>query len=159
MARSESPKPSSPMPVPPGTRECEYALRFGPCRVKAGESVSLRVVCSDRFWPDRWLASPDVREKFVMDYLTVGLTSDMSITWQRGTECPVQGEILAAWLTKRKSIDPGHLVTMGVTNIGKVDATFQCCLMGKAMVKIREKGTAPTYLDRTKTPRFSRRRR
>jgi hypothetical protein len=100
------------------------------------------------------MVSPEIAEKFTVDHLQIfrverGIVKD-SVRL-------VLGENLAIWL-KDASIEPGQVVVLEVTNTSKKDAKFQCCLMGKAVVEIREKGSAPTYLDRKKTPGFSRRK-
>ncbi len=143
MAKSENLKFASPLPALPSTREREYALRFGPARVTAWHFHRLSMVCSDLFRPTRMLMSPDVAEKFEVDKLLVGgtLLAPLRV---------IRGENLVAWFEKGACIEPGQLVVMEVTNTGKTDATFQCCLMGKAMVEIRKKEDRPSYLGRAR---------
>ena len=139
------------MAIPSGLRECAYALRFGPARIKASESARLQMVCNDRFRPVRILMSPDVAERLkIISLLVIGL--------ERNQLFMVPGKALAGWL-RNASIEPGWMVVIEVENVSKIDTTFWCGLMGTAVVEIREKGSSPTYLDRTKTPRFSRKRR
>jgi len=157
MSRTDESKPSQPKPmvIPPGMRECEYALRFGPARIRAGETLDVKVVCADQFYPRRLLISPDVAKNFVVDDLTVGGNHMMSPGIAQAWFADAEG---MGWLGM-DPIGPGQAVVMRVTNPGTSDARFECCLMGKGVVKIRERGTAPTYLDRARTPRFSRGRK
>jgi hypothetical protein len=149
MARAEDLFSFPGKPVPRGMRECEYALRFGPAKIKAGHFHKLSATCLDLFRPDRVLIQADVHERFVVDVLRV---EDA----QRKPLRTIRGEQMEAWLAGKASIEPGQVVVLEVTNTSKADAMFQCCLMGRAVVKIREKGAAPICLDRSKTSRFSR---
>jgi hypothetical protein len=149
MARSEDLSSFPGKSIPRGMRECEYALRFGPIRIKAGHFLMLSATCPDLFYPDRVLIQADVHERFVVDALRVEDS-------QRKPLRTIRGEQMEAWLAGKASIEPGQTVVMEVTNTSKDDATFQCCLMGRGVVKIREKGMASTYLDRSKNPSLSR---
>jgi len=165
MARTEEPKPSQPKPmdIPPGMRGCEYALRFGPSRLAAGGTSQLELMCDNIFLPSRLLISSDARAKFVLEKLelveSVGSGKIPLLGSGDGETLPNLASLLSGNAVKMPTIRPGQKVVLTVRNGGPSSAVFECCLMGQGVVKIRERGTAPTYLDRARTPRFSRGRK